>query len=395
MQRVKGLFIGLFVTALSLPVLPDLVQAQSDVPLPPIGGGGTRFTCSSINTISSKLGSAQPLIVTGKCVEPASLSIADTRTNITILGKGSGVCGDSRNTIITVVETLSSPPQPLGSASSIIGVRGKNITITGVEIVGLSNNPNVDNRRGIFVQRGGTLQVGRNTANSTNPTIYDEQSGVCIRNVGKNGIEASGGSVVRVVNTEITNVGGDAISASEFADINVGFTSGGEFGLTNDPNGTSAFPGPAHSGPNFLHANTGSGVTSDRNSVARIVGNIITGNGGDGVNVRRTSFADVADNNISGNTGNAIQIRENAGVNLGTTSNAACTGAAGTICGSGTIVNLSNLANTDTGNTGSGIKCSSNGYVAGTSSKDRAGGTTNTLNADGTSFSADCANSTN
>ncbi|MGE5819100.1 MAG: hypothetical protein ACM37Z_13845, partial [Deltaproteobacteria bacterium] len=240
MQRVKGLFIGLFVTALSLPVLPDLVQAQSDVPLPPIGGGGTRFTCSSINTISSKLGSAQPLIVTGKCVEPASLSIADTRTNITILGKGSGVCGDGRNTIITVVESLASPPQPLGSASSIIGVRGKNITISGVEIVGLSNNPNVDNRRGIFVQRGGTLQVGRNVTNTTNPTIYDEQSGVCIRNVGKNGIEASQGSVVRVVNTEITNVGGDAISASEFADINVGFTSGGEFGLTSD-----AFPGPA------------------------------------------------------------------------------------------------------------------------------------------------------
>lgn len=332
--------------------------------------------------------------MSGRCVEPASLSIADTRTNITILGTGSGICGDPRNTTITVVEQaaagqLKSSVVP-NSSGSIVSVRGKNITITGVEIFGVSNNPNVDNRRGIQVQRGGTLQVGRNVTNIDNPTIYDEQSGVCIRDVGKGGIEVSQGAVVRVVNTEITNVGGDAISASEGADINVGFTSGGEFGLTSD-----AFPGPAHSGPNFLHGNTGSGVTSDRNSTARIVGNRITGNGGDGVNVRRTSFADVADNLISLNAGNAIQIRENSGVNLGTTSNAACTGVAGTECGAGNVVNLSNLANTATGgNTGSGIKCSSNGYVAGTSSKDRSGGGAS-LNADGTSFSADCANSTN
>jgi hypothetical protein len=312
------------------------------------------------------------------------------------LGKGSGQCGDSRNTTITVVEKPVAPQKVVipFSSSSIISVRGKNILITGVEIFGISSDPNVDNRRGIQVQRGGTLQVGRNVANINDGTFYDEQSGVCIRDLGKSGIEASQGSVVRVVNSEITNVGGDAISASEGAMINVGFTSGGEFGLLDDPSHTSFFPGPAYSGPNYLHNNVGSGVTADRNSSARIVGNTITNNGGDGVNVRRTSFADVADNNISGNTGNAIQIREGAGINLGTTSNAACTGGAGTMCGSGTIVNLSNLANTSTGNTGSGIKCNSNGYVSGRSSVDRAGGGSS-LNADGTVFSADCTNSTN
>lgn len=35
MQRVKGLLIGLIMIGLSLPVLPDLVQAQSQVPIPP------------------------------------------------------------------------------------------------------------------------------------------------------------------------------------------------------------------------------------------------------------------------------------------------------------------------------------------------------------------------
>jgi hypothetical protein len=319
MQRVKRLLIGLFVVGATLPVLPTFAQLPQLTAVNVFPLGGTRFTCSSSVLISAKLGSAQPLIVSGHCVEPAALSISDTRTNITILGKGSGACGDGRNTTLTVVEQPVQPVKTIqpNSASTIVDVRGKNILITGFEIFGVSNNPNVDNRRGIRIQRGGTMQVGRNVANLFDSTFYDEQSGVCIRDLGKAGIEAAGGAFVRVTNTEITNVGGDAISIGEQAAGEVGFTSGGEFNLITD-----AFPSTGHAGPNWLHNNVGHGVSLTRNSSARIIGNNIAHNGTagshkDGINVTRNSSADAQDNLFDGNTGWAIQLSDNSNANLG------------------------------------------------------------------------------
>jgi hypothetical protein len=318
MERVKKLLIGLLLVGVALPVLPRVSEAQMPQLTPVIFPlTGTAFTCSQTKRISNSLGNAQPLKVTGHCIEATALSISDTRTNITILGRGTGACGDPNNTTLTVVEKINGDTP--NSASTIIDVRGKNILVTGLEIFGVSSNPNIDNRRGIRISRGGTMQVGRNVTLSQganqSDTIYQEQSGVCIRDLGKAGIEVNQGGFLRVTNTEIMNVGGDAISVTEHAAATIGFTSGGEFGLVTD-----AFPGPGHAGPNWLHGNLGNGVNVSRNSEARIVGNTIASNLKDGINVNRNSHVDIADNLINGNTGWAIQLTDNSNANLGTTS---------------------------------------------------------------------------
>ena len=356
MERLKRLFIALLMVGATFTILPDLGQAQLTPPILP--AAGTSFTCSSLVKISSRLGSAQPLKVSGHCVEDATLGINDNRQNITILGKGTGACGDPANTTLTV----SDP-----SESTIINVRGTNITITGFEIFGLSSDPTVDNRRGIRAQRGGTLLVGRNTQGNGDPTIYLERSGVCIRDVGKAGIEAGTGSVVRVTNTEIKNVGGDGISVTEGGIAEIGFTSGGEFGLTTD-----AFPGPGVSGPNNVHNTGGAGANINRNSAARIVGNTFASNKNSGINVATNSHADIADNLINGNGQFAVQVTDNSNVNLGTTGNTGCGATNGTSCAGGTVA-LTGLANSVTvTNTTGAIRCVRS-VMAGRQTMDRAG----------------------
>jgi hypothetical protein len=339
------------------------------------------------------LGRPQPLRVHGTCKE--TLSIADTRVNITIIGDGDGDCGNPSNTKI-----IGDDP----SAAQIVQIRGKNITMTALEISGLlgtdptvkpplgipdfdasqctgstgtgdAQDPNCNNNRGVRAQRGGIVLLGRNVTPGdfkppSDPTTFQEQTGVCIHHVGKNGIEITAESVGRIINSEVHNVGGDGIVFSEVSGGLVGFSSGGEFNLPTD-----AYPGQGHSGPVLIHDNTGVGVTVDRLAEARIVGNFIHNNGGDGIRVRRNSQADIASNLINANGANGIRVDDNSNVSLGTTFSTGCGSTDfGGICSP--PINQGNLANTTSvPNLGSfGVKCTVGGSVSGKLSTDRGGG---------------------
>jgi hypothetical protein len=352
-------------------------------------------------------------------------------------------CADLNNTLI-----VGEDP----SQAQIIQVRGRNITITGVEVTGqditaiptsflnknlglfdvqaggtdfdsaqctshLTQDPNCNNNRGIRAQRGGILLLGRHTAfggflpvltaTNHNPAQYEEKTGVCVHDVGKNGIEIAAGSSARIINSEVHNVGGDGIQLTEMSTATIGFSSGGEFNLTSDP-----FVSPGNGGPNFIHNNTGNGVGVQRNSLGRVVGNTISQNQTSGVNVTRGSSADVADNVLNANSQFGVAVNDNSQVNMGTTGNNLCTltvpgfsnilpssigggvgnptpssagnqcpGAGGATQNSGTtgsgVVNVSNLANSVTvNNTSGGISCVRS-YIAGRSTRDRANGASN------------------
>lgn len=458
MNKALGAVFG-FVGAILL-LLPVAAFAGPQLPGEPTG---THTFCSGTQsgqravTIGSALGRVQPIRAHNPKGTPCTetLSITDTRVNISVIGDGGDTlnfgraCLDPNNT-----KLVGEDP----SQAQIIQVRGRNITITGIEIIGNSinaipagflnnnlglfnptdftavgcpvgasplpggfgdanaNNGACNNNRGIRAQRGGILLVGRHTtfggflpvltAGNHNPRQYEEKTGVCIHHVSKNGIEATQSSTLRVINTEIHDVGGDAINISETSTTTIGFSSGTELNLTSDP-----FPGQGNGGPNFLFNNTGNGIAVQRNSYARIVGNTIQGNNLSGINVTRGAGSDVADNVINANSQFGVALNDNSQVNLGTTGSGVCslvpagntvpasTGGphaggvgpalpspAGNQCpgagtgsgvqntgttGSGTI-NLGNLSNTVTvANGSSGISCVRS-YIAGRSTANRA-----------------------
>ncbi len=468
MNKASGAVFG-FIGAILL-LLPVAAFAGPILPGEPVGTNvfcaGTQNGNRSV-TIGGALGRVQPIRVHGTCKE--TISIADTRVNITVIGDGGDTltygraCADPNNTKI-----IGEDP----SAAQIIQVRGRNITITGVEISGqdittiptnflnnnlglfdvqlgghdfdsaqcashLASDPNCNNNRGIRAQRGGIVLIGRSTATGSflssltasnhNPSQFEEKTGVCIHDVGKNGIEVAAGSSARIINSEVHHVGGDGIQLTEMSTATIGFDSGGNFNLTSDP-----FVSPGNGSPNYLHNNTGNGVAIQRNSLGRVVGNTISGNAGSGVNVTRGSSADVADNFLNANSGFGIAVNDNSQVNMGTTGDARCTlvanantrpasigggvglalpSAAGNQCpsapfsgvppaqntgttGSG-VVNVSNLANTVTAsNTSGGISCTRS-YIAGRSTRSRDFGTTSTLSANTTNTFSTCTSSLN
>jgi hypothetical protein len=360
MKKALGAVFGLIGAILLL--LPVAATAGPVLPGEPIGSqifcNGTQSASSGrFITMGGALGRAQPIRPHGTCSE--TLSITDTRVNITILGDGgdtirnSSACADPLNTLL-----LGEDP----SQAQIIQVRGRNITITGIEIRGQNitanppfttkflqnnlnlfdgidfdssqcpsssdanrSNPGCNNNRGIRAQRGGIMLIGRHSTvgafqpkltddrDNHNPRQYEEKSGVCIHDVSKNGIEVTQSSTARIINTEIKNVTGDAVNVSETSTVTVGFSSGTELNLTTDP-----FPGQGNGGPNYLHNNTGNGVAVQRNSYARIVGNSIVSNAGAGVSVTRGAGADVADNVLNGNA-RGVDVNDNSQVNMGTT----------------------------------------------------------------------------
>jgi hypothetical protein len=421
MNRITGTAVGLFILGAAILCLPAWGIAG------PILKGeavGTHVHCGGAVTIGSALGRAQPIRAHGLCRE--TISIADTRVNITILGDGGGdnrtaedggpasplnACDDPRNTLI-----VGDDP----TAAQIIQVRGRNITITGVEIFGVrADDPSVsppisgniwdpalcpaspplpgagtsqdtgcNNNRGIRAQRGGILLIGRNQVKgdfggTVDPKHYIEQSGVCIRDLSKNGIEANQSSTLRIINSEVTNVGGDGINLTDVSAANIGSSSGSELNLPSDP-----FEAPGHAGPNIFHNNAGVGITVDRHSQARIVGNYIHDNGAEGIRVRRHSQADVASNLIDKNL-NGIRVDDNSNVSLGTVGNPGCEATSyGFLCPthtaihSGTFVKQDTLANSTSAgalNTSFGIKCTVGGSVSGLASVDRSSSATNKL----------------
>jgi hypothetical protein len=470
MKKALGAVFGLIGAILLL--LPVAATAGPILPGESLGSqifcqGTQNASSGRFTTIGGALGRAQPIRPHGTCSE--TLSITETRVNITILGDGgdtirnASACADGNNTKI-----VGEDP----SQSQIVQVRGRNITITGVEITGqsiknvsdtfltknlglfdgidfdsvqcgsnLPSDPNCNNNRGIRALRGGQMLVGRNSAvgsfqpkltsntDNHNPRQYEEKTGVCIHDVGKNGIEVTQSSLARIINSEVHHVGStggraDAVAVSETSHATVGFSSGGEFGLTSDP-----FPGPGNAGPNYLHDVTGNGVSVQRNSYARVVGNSIINNGRDGVAVTRGAGADVADNLLNHNR-NGVLLDDNSQINLGTTNNAACSlgtpagnvipaelggglgdpapTAAGQQCpGGGTdggtqntgttgsgVVNVSNLVNSiTTNNTAAGISCT-RAYIAGRSTSNR-NGSAGGLNANAGNVFTSCISSLN
>jgi hypothetical protein len=415
MKMFNGLLAGLLSAMAGLLLLPALSEAH-----------GTHVTCSAINTISSKLGSTQPVHAFGICRE--NISISDTRINITLEGNGSGACGDPNNTqIMPAVDKFG--VADLNSA--LVAIRGRNITVVGFDIHGATF------ATGVQVSRGGSALIGRSTKNETlSPSSFIEQRGNCIRD-NKVGIAVSVASSARIINNEIKN-NGTGISASENSSILVGFASTGDL----DP--TAVLPeqaGPGLASPNWIHDNDGNAVAVDRSSSARLNGNKIVNNVAkrDGVSVASGGMADVI-NNFFDNSGaptcagcaaangnsDSIELSQNAVVNLGTSSVGGCptppqggfpfsatnTGPLGNavtvLGGTGVCGSLSKLANHDNNGagTGLGIRCSGTvtsaqiaggGVVSGKASTDHAGasGANVDLNTHGTSYDASCLNGTN
>jgi hypothetical protein len=415
MNKTRAMVIGLYILGAILLLAPVTVTAGPQLPGENVG---THVFCGKSVTIGSKLGNAQPLRVHGICQE--ILSIADTRVNITIIGDGGdvrdsgGSACDANDGITTIF-----PDDP--SAAEIIQVRGKNITITALNIFGLrADDPSIkppigplglpdwqssqcagstpttnrtltadsqsagcSNNRGIRAQRNGIMLIGRNTRqgsikpgdNNEDPQYYDEKSGVCIKYVGSAGIEVTQGSFARVINSEVQHVGGDGVLISEGSAAFIGSASGSEYKLAATT--TEAFPGPGHSGPNWIHNNTGAGVNVDRGSEARIVNNFIAFNGKAGIPVARASQADIDSNRIDGNLGGGVTVSDNSNVSLGTTFNAGCDATTwGAPCGEPGTFDPRTLSNTVTvANTSWGIKCTIGGSISGRATQDRFGGT--------------------
>jgi hypothetical protein len=413
MKRITGTAVGLFIFGAALLFMPTRGEAGPILKGEPVG---THVNCGGSTTIGAALGRPQPLRVHGTCGE--TISISDTRVNITIIGDGGGdnrtpedggsgvsACNDSNNTQI-----VGDDP----TAAQVIQVRGRNITITGVEISGIrgddpsvnpklgsaawdsslcpggatAQNPNCNNNRGVRAQRGGIVLLGRNVARGDfgggiDPKKYIEQTGICIHDVSKNGIEGNAGTVVRIINSEIKNVGGDGISLTDLTAANIGSSSGSELNLPSD-----AFQAPGHAGPNIIHHNLGVGITVDRGSQARIVGNYIHNNASEGVRVRRHSQADVASNLIDKNL-SGLRVDDNSNISLGTVGAVGCDATSfGFLCPthtaihSGTFVKQDTLANSTTAtalNTSFGVKCTVGGSVSGLLTLDRSSSAANRL----------------
>jgi len=217
------------------------------------------MTCrpgSSITAALAKLKPGDVLQVRGVCAEnvviPAHLS------DITLRGVNEAIV------------------QGVDPAQSVISIRGRGITVSGLSVTG--------GPEGIQVVDGGFAWINGNT----------------IRLNSAEGISVNSNSTARIWNNVIENNGGG---------VTVGNNSSALIGAPNVND-----PAPS---PNAIRNNLGNGVTVSGSSLGRIVGNTITGNrGGSGVAVSRGSQAEVSGNNISANVGVGINVIENSTVRL-------------------------------------------------------------------------------
>ena len=121
-----------------------------------------------------------------------------------------------------------------------------------------------------------------------------------IRNTGRHGIHLDHSSVGRIAGNTIEDVHACGIDVAESSVARVGY-----------------LLRPLGHGPNTIRNSGEHGISVNRGSSARIVGNTIANNKGSGVFVTRNSQADIFGNSISGNAGDGITASHNAGVNLG------------------------------------------------------------------------------
>jgi parallel beta-helix repeat protein len=162
------------------------------------------------------------------------------------------------------------------SSGPALDIRGKAILITGLVITGGTD--------GIRVQRSANAVISGNTIQST----------------GNFGVVVSQGAFAVITSNTVQNNPSYGISVHTGSVAHIGFnqTSGGK-------------------APNTIQLNGEGGISVNRSSSARIVGNDISNNGTYGVSVSRASYADIADNDINANGLSGIVVTENSAVQLG------------------------------------------------------------------------------
>ena len=217
--------------------------------------------CNAGQKIQDKIAIAQPgdtILVNGNCSE--NTIIPPEVVRITLDGQGKTV--------------IQAPPKGDG-----FFVRGREITIKGFTITG--------GRDGIHLS---------GSASGASANIVENS----IRKTGRHGIHLDHTSVGRIAGNTIEDVHACGIDIAEQSVARVGY-----------------LLRPLGPGPNTIRNSGEHGISVNRGSSARIVGNTIESNKGSGVLVTRNSQADIFGNSISGNAGDGITASHNAGVNLG------------------------------------------------------------------------------
>lgn len=216
--------------------------------------------CNAGEKIQDKVAIAQPgdtILVSGNCGENVAVPVETAR--ITIDGQG--------KTVITA---------PAKGDGFI--VRGREITIKGFTITG--------GRDGIHLS-GSASGASANIVGNT------------IRNTSRHGIHLDHTSVGRIAGNTIEDTRACGIDVAEMSVARVGY-----------------LLRPMGHGPNTIRNCGEHGISVNRQSSARIVGNTIENCKKSGVLVTRNSQADIFGNAISGNSGNGITASHNAGVNM-------------------------------------------------------------------------------
>ena len=218
--------------------------------------------CDAGNTVMAALGNVKPgdtVLVSGTCNE--QVSFAPEMVRITLDGQKK----------TTIQHPGKSAPSP-----HTVFVRGKDITIKGITVVG-----------------------GLDGIHLSGPASAELDGNVVVK-AARAGIHIDKGSVVRILNNTVQDSGvyGIDITGVSLAYIGV------------------RIPRLPALSPNTIRNNGGPGINIERSSGAWIVGNTISNNKGSGIFVHRSSQADVMANVINANGGDAITASYSGGVNL-------------------------------------------------------------------------------
>jgi parallel beta-helix repeat protein len=251
------------------------------------------LTCrpgASITTALAKLKPGDVLQVRGVCTE--NVVIAPHVSDITLQGVNGAIV------------------QGVDMTQPVISIRGRGITVSGLTVTGGFD--------GVLAASGSHVVLDGNTISG---------------NAG-HGILVRSNSQAVIVNSLIENNrgGGVFVNGNSTAQI-----------------GADTACNPAASA-NTIRNNSGdSGVSVQRGSSGRIIGNTITGNAFGGVRVGRGAQAEVAANNISANVGDGISAAHNSTVHVGYDG----------VC---TTPNSTDVAFP---NSGYGASCSGGGFITG------------------------------
>jgi len=280
------------------------------------GGTVRKVDCDKGETIQNKIDEAKAgdvIVVSGTCNE--NLVIRKEMHDITLDGQG--------------MATINRPD----STRNTITIRGKGITIRGMNITGGRNgisirqdaeasiNGNHINRTG----RWAIVVTNNSSARIMNNTIQDNpRGGILIRAHSRAQIGVSGppGERVFFPNTIIHNGGRAGIQVSRFSEAfiagNVIRNNRQGIRVVNHSQAHIGLPdSPVTLGANKIEGND-TGIIIKRSSFARIVGNLISNaRDSSGIQVQNDSHALIARNIISNNAGHGIKVSGNSSVTLG------------------------------------------------------------------------------